>query len=172
MKSASICSIHDEPVSTVSYNSHQSRVLWLSWIVFPTTIDSFIRTCCCHLKNMTMADREKLLMMSPNLSWYGLQNIIFCTFPLLVSFQMSSQIACLGAVVHLWDFSPEWVFNVFSNCLPGSMHNRTGCICEIFHQSEVSYVALNPLPGQMHSRTGCTCEIFSPSGFLDVSSNW
>ena len=96
MKSTSICSIHDEPVSTVSYNSHQSRVLWLSWIVFPTTIDSFIRTCCCHLKNMTVADREKLLMMSPNLSWYGLQNIICCTFPLLVSFQMSSQISCLG----------------------------------------------------------------------------
>ena len=126
MNSASICSIH------VSYNFHR--------LIF--------RTCCCHLKNMTVADRDELFD------------------------DVTQSILIRIAKYHSLHFStPSEFSNVVANCLPESMHNRTGCICEIFHQSEFSYVALNCLPVQMQSRIGCIYEIFHHSEFSNVASN-
>ena len=71
--------------------------------------------------------------------------------------------------LHLFGFSPEWVFK--SKCLPMQMQNHTGFICLTYFRCVFSNVSSNGLHERMQSHIDCICLTFLHCAFLNVSSN-
>ena len=80
---------------------------------------------------------------------------------------MSLKTVCTNQI----EFSPLFVFYVFSNCLPLRMQSHIGCIHLTFLQCVFSDASLTRLPEKIQSHIGCTCLVFLHSGFSNVLSN-